>query len=248
MTDHIFLDTEYKQPEVHQHLAKHIIIPMSGDLTVTLDKERKVICKGAIIDSNVPHTVASKDNRMLVFLIDDTSVLAYNIDHYQLSGKSFVEIDDFSVKQICEVYNTCSPNHFAKEYMAFSNFVFSLLHLNYKKATTTDFRVQEALKFISKASNIDETLIHRLSKTAHLSQSRFSHLFKEQTGVSLYSYLALSKLRKAYEVLLKRGNITEAAMDAGFSTPSHFSAASKKYLGVTARELKGQCKLYFINS
>ena len=37
MPDHIFLDTEYKQPAIHQHLAKHIIISLSDDLTVTFE-------------------------------------------------------------------------------------------------------------------------------------------------------------------------------------------------------------------
>ena len=56
MPDHIFLDTEYKQPAIHQHLAKHIIISLSDELTVTVEGERKDVCKGIMIDANVPQT------------------------------------------------------------------------------------------------------------------------------------------------------------------------------------------------
>lgn len=247
MIDHIFLDTEYRQPALHQHLAKHIIISLSDDLLVTFEGEKTVVCKGVIIDANILHTVASKDNRMLVFLIDDTSVLAQNIDRYQLSGKPYTEIPNLAIAQILEAYNACLPDCYTTEYAGFFNSVFSLLNLNYKSAAITDSRIQTALDFIMQSVDIDGATISRLCESAHLSQSRFSHLFKEQTGVSLNSYLALSKLRKAYQTLLQHGNITEAAMDAGFSTPSHFSAASKKYLGIAASELTGQCKLYFIN-
>ena len=86
MPDHIFLDTEYKQPAIHQHLAKHIIISLSDDLTVTFEGERKAVCKGIMIDANVPHTVAGRENRMLVFLIDATSTVARNMNHDPLAG------------------------------------------------------------------------------------------------------------------------------------------------------------------
>ena len=244
MTDHIFLDAQYKQPAQHQHLAKHIIISLADDLTVTLDKARKGPCKGAMIDSNVPHTVTSKDERMLVFLIDETSGLAQNMNQQHLFGKPFAEIDEHVVEQIREAYKACLPDHFALKYLQFSNAVFSWLNLNDENAIMTDYRVQKAIECILGAEGIDGAMIPRLCEAAHLSQSRFSHLFKEQTGVPLNSYLALSKLRKAYQALLACGNITEAAMDAGFSTPSHFSAASKKHLGIAASEITGQCKLY----
>ena len=93
MPDHIFLDTEYKQPAIHQHLAKHIIISLSDDLTVTFEGERKAVCKGIMIDANVPHTVAGRENRMLVFLIDATSTVARNMNHDPLAGEPFKVID-----------------------------------------------------------------------------------------------------------------------------------------------------------
>ncbi len=40
----------------------------------------------------------------------------------------------------------------------------------------------------------------------------------------------LAKLRKAYQLMLEGETITAAAMNAGFGTPSHFSAASKNTL------------------
>ncbi len=46
MPDHIFLDTEYKQPAIHQHLAKHIIISLSDDLTVTFEASERPCVRG----------------------------------------------------------------------------------------------------------------------------------------------------------------------------------------------------------
>lgn len=246
MTDHVFLDTEYRQPAMHRHLAKHIILSLSDELSVTFEGDKKVLCKGIIIDANVFHTAAGRDGRMLVFLIDNTSLLAQNLDRYQLFGKPFTEIDGSIVSRLLEAYNVILPDRYATEYEGFLNTVFRLLDLKHITVLAADFRVQTALDYIFRSPDIDGTIISRICETAHLSQSRFSHLFKEQTGVALNSYLAISKLQKAYQFLFEHGNITEAAMNAGFCTPSHFSAASKKYLGIAASELNGQCKLYFI--
>ena len=232
MPDHIFLDTEYKQPAIHQHLAKHIIISLSDDLTVTFEGERKAVCKGIMIDANVPHTVAGRENRILVFLIDATSTVARNMNHDPLAGEPFKVIDGRIVEQIREAYKACLPDRFESEYAEFSEFVFCRLSLNGKSTIIPDPRVQTALGFISQSADIDGAMISRLCENAHLSQSRFSHLFNEQTGV--------------YQLMLEGETITAAAMNAGFGTPSHFSAASRKYLGIAASDITGRCNVYDI--
>lgn len=247
MINHIFLDTEYKQPTIHQHFAKHIIISQSGNLSVMFDNGEALQCKGIIIDSNVAHTVSSKDNKMLVFLIDDTSMLSQNLNQHQLLGYPFFVIDNLIVEQIQKIYITCQAKGFPQSYIDFSNQVFHLLNLNYHSSSLTDSRIQWALNHILKSTHIDNQIFFEICAEVKLSKSRFSHLFKEQMGISLNSYLALSKLRKAYELLLKSGDITSAAMDAGFSSPSHFSASSKKYLGIAASELTGKCRIYFFS-
>ena len=68
---------------------------------------------------------------------------------------------------------------------------------------------------------------------ACLSQSRLSHLFKESVGISLHRYLAWEKMRKGYVNYRKYGSITEAAMRAGFDSPSHFAATCKRMFGLS---------------
>ncbi|NQX46577.1 helix-turn-helix transcriptional regulator [Paenibacillus tritici] len=54
-----------------------------------------------------------------------------------------------------------------------------------------------------------------------LSNSRLSHLFKENTGISLSGYMVLHKLQKATYLIFEGLSITDAAMAAGFDSPSH---------------------------
>ncbi|WP_216857302.1 helix-turn-helix domain-containing protein [Paenibacillus tritici] len=48
-----------------------------------------------------------------------------------------------------------------------------------------------------------------------------SHLFKENTGISLSGYMVLHKLQKATYLIFEGLSITDAAMAAGFDSPSH---------------------------
>ncbi|MDZ7548901.1 helix-turn-helix transcriptional regulator, partial [Clostridium perfringens] len=70
------------------------------------------------------------------------------------------------------------------------------------------------------------------------SESRISHLFKKQIGIPLKSYIVLCNLKKAYIYLLDNGSITDAAMKAGFDSPSHFAYTSKKLTGMSAKNIR----------
>jgi methylphosphotriester-DNA--protein-cysteine methyltransferase len=58
-------------------------------------------------------------------------------------------------------------------------------------------------------------------------------------GIPLKSYLTLHQLEKAYQDILNGNSITDAAMNAGFDSPSHFAATVKRLMGLpTRRALK----------
>lgn len=71
-----------------------------------------------------------------------------------------------------------------------------------------------------------------------LSASRFTHLFKDQTGMSFRSYLLWLKLRAAIELLSKKHNLTYAAHEAGFTDSAHFSRIFSRTFGFAPSFLK----------
>ena len=73
-----------------------------------------------------------------------------------------------------------------------------------------------------------------LAALVNLSASRFRHLFKEETGVSLGVYLRERRLARA-ELLLRTTflSIKEVMSEAGMSSMSHFVSYFKKRYGVS---------------
>ena len=53
--------------------------------------------------------------------------------------------------------------------------------------------------------------------------------------ITLKNYLTLHQLERAFQDLLAGKRITEAALNAGFDSPSHFASTVKRMMGLPAR-------------
>jgi AraC-like DNA-binding protein len=80
-----------------------------------------------------------------------------------------------------------------------------------------------------------------LAALVHLSASRFRHLFKEETGLTLSGYLRERRLERA-EFLLRTTffSIKEVMSEAGMSSMSHFVQYFKQRYGVTPTAYRRQ--------
>lgn len=72
-----------------------------------------------------------------------------------------------------------------------------------------------------------------------LSRSRFLHLFRRHTGTSYRRYRSWLRMLRAAELIRDRGDLTSAAVDAGFASPSHFSDSFHATFGLRPRHLLG---------
>ncbi|WWL46237.1 helix-turn-helix transcriptional regulator [Pseudomonas parakoreensis] len=71
-----------------------------------------------------------------------------------------------------------------------------------------------------------------LAALVHLSPTRFSHWFVEQTGLPLRSYAKWLRLTQAVRHLASGEPITTAAHASGFSDSAHFSRTFRSLLGI----------------
>lgn len=77
----------------------------------------------------------------------------------------------------------------------------------------------------------------QLAKEAGISMSKLKRGFRDSTGMPLHSYVIERRLEQAAWLLSSnRMNVSQAAMQSGYSNMSHFSAAFRKKYGVSPRE------------
>jgi AraC family transcriptional regulator len=93
-------------------------------------------------------------------------------------------------------------------------------------------RFNKVLDYIE--SHLDESLpVEQLSQVANFSKFHFHRQFAEYTGVSVFRYIQLLRLKQAsYKLAFERSTrIIDIALDTGFENPESFSRAFKNTFG-----------------
>ena len=101
-----------------------------------------------------------------------------------------------------------------------------------------DTRVQSVIDYMT--ANLQRRLsLRELADAAYLSPSRFSHLFKKQTGFSPGEYLIKLRMDKAHDLLLTpRLSIKEVMALVGYDTRSNFVRHFRRYFDVAPSEYR----------
>ena len=263
--NHLMIITEYKDPEVHRHSAAHILISTEGPVCFWVDGQ-EMTGVGAVIPSGLPHTVCGPPDEegkplsipsLLLFLFDETTSVAQSIRESRL-------ITEKQAQTVLQWYRDMreAPNA-AAAYPFFLRKVLKELALsengqtvgNTQEADRTqaagslqaagDERIRQAYVYIDEHIGSNMTVA---SIAGHfcMSESRFSHLFRKEAGMSVANYVVFRKLYFTYLGLREGKNITTAALDAGFSDPSHFAATNKRMFGLSPTAVSGSMKIITI--
>ncbi|WP_394843194.1 helix-turn-helix domain-containing protein [Pendulispora brunnea] len=86
------------------------------------------------------------------------------------------------------------------------------------------------------------------AERAGLSTSRFLHLFQQETSTTFRRYRLWARMLRAGAALTRGGDLTSAAMDAGFSSSAHFSSAFHAMFGVPPSRLYASTRIVFAES
>lgn len=99
-----------------------------------------------------------------------------------------------------------------------------------------DPRIRQALDRLH-ADPAARPSLAALAEGAGLSTSRFIHLFKAATGVPLRRYKLWIAMGAAMRAVVNGETLTNAALDAGFASSAHFSAAFRQMFGMEPSRL-----------
>ena len=223
VNNHILIRTESLRPAEHSHMAAHIIISMVGSMKVQC-AGAEYLCRGILVPSGISHAVDTQGNAVLVFLYDCTTEVAQQIREVSC-------IPEEICKEIVQLY--ADMESVSDSYFGFEKTVLSWLGIIGAAANVTDERIQTAMKFI-RAKSTEKVTCQEVAAAVHLSQSRFSHLFREQVGMTFAAYLIYQRILYVYTRMLRGASITEAALEAGFSSSAHFADVNRRVFGTSA--------------
>jgi AraC-like DNA-binding protein len=219
--------------KLHYHHAVQLVVSLDEPYRAILDHQGIDSTRGFLVDSNVPHACQSADATVLVISIDANSTRG-NLLKQNLSNRKFALLDEiFSVEEI---------DRFSESYWKYRqgiNTEFDPLYLiqslceGKNDAASFDERLQTAIDFIHQ--HINKTIhLNDIATHVGLSESRLRHLFSEQIGISITSYILWTRMKVALREMLKPGvTLSEAAYRANFSDHSYLTRTFKRMFGVS---------------
>ena len=226
--NHILIHTGYDAPAEHCHMAAHIMISMEDTMAVRV-KDAEYICRGIMIPSGAPHRVDTCGKAVLAFLYDSTTNVALQIKEVEI-------ISAEKCRDIVTAYGDFEKQEEADAYGAFEEKMLNWLEFSGIDNGIKDERILQAMEYIRREAS-EKITCRDVAEVVFLSESRFSHLFKEQIGMTFSAYLIYQRLMKVYVQVLGGKSITEAALAAGFSGSSHFADVNRRVFGLSARTI-----------
>lgn len=219
--------------ENHKHWMLQMFLGCRGNLDINVAGE-EISCKCIVVDMATRHEFKTGEKVHFTILIEPTTETARQIRMNFLGNKPYFILPDEWADQLQRQMNGILKVIDKDKLLGFIDQIYKIFHTD-KSLPDFDVRISELLKIFEACEFGQENYnLKYFSDKLSLSPSRLAHLFKEQTGIPLKSYMVLSKLLRAYAVLLKGGNITEAAMASGFDTPAHLARTNKDMTGMSA--------------
>ena len=98
-------------------------------------------------------------------------------------------------------------------------------------SVTSDERIVRAVKYVNDHLAAPLSL-KQVAAVAHLSPSRFRHLFAEQTGMGLRQYILWRRFVSVWEHRMNGASLSAAAHTAGFADSAHLARTSRRMIGI----------------
>lgn len=224
----LLIYSEILEPAEHSHMAAHVIISLKDKIKVVADGNT-YCCKGIMIPSGVLHRIETYGNPVLTFLYDSTTNIAKCI-------KKVLILDDEECVNIISLFNSFELSNNKVDYFKMETHILGYFGLCTLNVSVIDDRILDAMKFIRENVNSSITC-KTAADSVFLSESRFSHLFKDQVGMTFSAYVISQRIFKVYADVMQGKTVTEAAIEAGFSSSAHFADVNKRVFGVSIRNI-----------
>ena len=220
----------------HSHHALQIEIGLEKEFRLFSEQD-SLFCRLAIIQSDVPHRIDDCGGCQAIIYLEPESSIARRVqEKYCTSAKmqklQFQTITPFMDK-LGNITKDIQPCGEAR--LLLDDILISLAGGS-SPSKVMDERIKKVIG-ICKQTPSEQLSAGFLSKKVNLSESRLTHLFKEQVGIPLRRYLLWQKLSIALMELSKGGSFTDAAYYAGFSDSAHMSRTYRRMYGNSLYDL-----------
>lgn len=240
---------EAAKTSFHASPAIKIVIGLDGEFRLQT-KENGVWqnFKSAIIAPGQSHAIDGQNNKLaLIVLVPEAKVAQPLIPI--LARKSLSRIPIGVVQNflpIFEEFDQMSVESVESEKICRQMFE-KIKNGEELLSAEIDKRITQSIERLRMDSE-NHFSVGEIAANVALSESRFSHLFTEQVGVSVRRYQLWLRLRDAIHLLANGFSLTDTAHEAGFSDSSHLTRTFRQMLGIAPSALLKHSSLFVIRN
>lgn len=219
----------------HRNAVAVLCAGMDGSFEVACDPKRPaagyLACRTALIPANTLHHLRCGEGVMAFLYVD-----ARSDDFRKLNAAMGLTRNGVGLKLATEAayLNRLSALRDGAPWRETRAAIATTLGLGV--ATREDERIAATLRALREQPGEPHPL-DEVAERVRLSPSRFLHLFKAVTGVPFRRYKIWMRMGAAIRSMSAGLPLTEAALAAGFSSSSHFSAAFREMFGLPPSQL-----------
>ncbi len=246
----------------HSHEYYEFYFFLEGDVSIEIEDTLYPLRFGDVVlipPKKKHHAVIHSTNlpyRRFVFWISEaycsqllniSPSYGYLMQYVQIS-KNYIFHNDmitFNTIQtkICQLIDEIKSERFGKEarlYLCANDLILHCNRVAYEKEhTISPIEKQDLCEnlILYIEEHIDEELsLERLAKAFYMSKYHIAHIFKEEIGISIHTYITKKRLKACSEAILNNMEISKAFLLYGFKDYSCFYRAFRKEYGVSPRE------------
>ena len=216
--------------ESHAHHAIQVALAMDSTLRLAPAGGEWREHRGAVVPPHLPHRFDGCGQRTaMLFIEPETAQGRALLERYGSSA-----IVDLAAEAAAALVAPIRSAYLAaatrEALVALGQQAVATLAGHAPAEADVDPRIRRAIAWLR--SRLDATItLDEAAAVAHLSPSRFRHLFVAQTGVSFRAYVLWARVETAVGAAMNGRSWTAAAQDAGFADSAHLSRTCRRMFG-----------------
>ena len=227
------------QTKLHTHHALEIVMSFNKPFLISKNRAEFETSNCSIIAADLAHQFTGQDDFYIFIYLDAELNYAHRLEaslHLEEQGLLHYfgsEIEAVKTEFINWFYSPSTDDEIANNLIVV---LVEKLTGMVNSGNQLEERIRQSIELIHLYLH-EEISLAVIASSVHLSESRFAHLFKEQTGIPFRKYILWCRMQAALHEVIKGQSFTMAAYGGGFSDVAHLSRTFTEMFGVSPSEV-----------